>query len=191
MALWLALLTSGYAAVVRYKSTAGEHGEIPAQWPSASALARSSVGKTLVMAAHPHCPCTRASISELARLLSRAGPGVTAQVLFMTPSDVAPGWEETALFRRAQEIDGVTVVRDRDGVEAERFGLRTSGHTALYDENGTLLFHGGITPARGHEGESAGQLAVVKLVRGESATEHEAKVFGCGLKDHQPQGGSP
>ena len=48
-------------------SRPGGDPEAPARWPEASALVRNADGPTLVLFAHPKCPCTDASLAELAR----------------------------------------------------------------------------------------------------------------------------
>jgi hypothetical protein len=133
------------------------------------------------MLAHPHCPCTRASLGELARLMAQAQGRVTAYVLFVKPSDFPDGWEKTDLLTSASAIPGVTVVRDDEGVEAGRFRAATSGQTMLYDAGGKLLFSGGITSARGHEGDNAGRAAIVSLLTTDEAGQGGTPVFGCPL----------
>jgi hypothetical protein len=50
----------------------------------------------------------------------------------------------------------------------------------LYGTDGRLLFRGGITGARGHEGDSAGRDAVVALISGGvSSAAVSTPVFGC------------
>ncbi len=134
------------------------------------------------MLAHPHCPCTRASVGELARLMTRCEGLLTARVLFFEPPDAPEGWVRTDLWRSAAAIPGVDVLEDESGVEAGRFGATTSGQTVLYDVNGRLLFRGGITGARGHAGDNAGRSAIVSLLTGGTAGRMETSVFGCALQ---------
>jgi hypothetical protein len=47
-----------------------------------SALPRDREGATLVLFAHPHCVCTRASLDELEVILSGHTRPVSAQVVF-------------------------------------------------------------------------------------------------------------
>jgi hypothetical protein len=75
------------------------------------------------------------------------------------------------------------MVHDHDGVEARRFGAATSGQVILYDARGTLLFSGGITPARGHSGDSTGRDAILALLIDGSSEASETPVFGCSLFD--------
>jgi hypothetical protein len=86
----------------------------------------------------------------------------------------------------------VTVVRDDDGREARRFGVEASGETLLYDADGSLLFSGGITAARGHAGDNAGRTELVSLLNHEPSSRTNivdrtgshrdaTSVFGCPL----------
>ena len=139
------------------------------------------------MLAHPRCPCTRASINELAQLLAQIHEEVNTYVLFLKPEQ-RPDWGETDLQRAAAAIPGVTVLSDRDGAEAQLFGAETSGHTMLFDAKGRLLFSGGITASRGHAGSNPGENAIVSLINGQSAERSTTLVFGCSLSGRKQQG---
>ena len=179
--VWASGIAYGFHAIWQYKGTPGATGTVPRVWPMDSRIPRNPDGATLVMVAHPRCPCTRASMSELAGLVGAQQARVKAYVAFFKPSDFPDGWERTDTWRRAEEIPGVTPLADRDGAEAARFGGLTSGQTLLYDHRGRLLFHGGITGARGHVGDNAGRRAVAALLtRGRSDTKSSA-VFGCAV----------
>jgi hypothetical protein len=180
-ALWLFTISTGVRALWGYESTPGVAAAAPDRWPDGSRIERATDRATLVMLAHPHCPCTRASIAELSRLMTQAQGRVAAYVLFVKPADFADGWEQTDLLASAAAIPGVSVVRDDDGVESERFHAETSGQTMLYDAEGKLLFSGGITGARGHMGDNAGRAAVVSLLTTGEPVRRETPVFGCPL----------
>jgi hypothetical protein len=126
------------------------------------------------------CPCTRASITELGKLLPRLGPQVSAWVVVARAVD-EPDWDQAELWDRAASIPGVRVFRDDDGVEAERFHAATSGLTLLYDRTGRLRFAGGITSQRGHEGDSFGPRRIESLVKTGTADRADSPVFGCTL----------
>jgi len=182
-ALWLFVIGAGIGHLWSYESTPGVAASAPDRWPADSRVKPAADRATLVMLAHPHCPCTRASIGELARLMTQARGRVAAYVLFVKPPDFSRGWEQTDLWASAAAIPGVTVVRDDDGVEAGRFGAATSGQTVLYDTGGKLLFSGGITGARGHAGDNAGRTAIVSLLTTDGSEREETPVFGCPLFD--------
>jgi hypothetical protein len=133
------------------------------------------------MLAHPHCTCTRASLGELAEAVARASTPPRTYILFMTPTRLGGGWEQTELGRTAAALPGVTVVRDDDGRTARDFGAMTSGQTLLYDVRGVLVFSGGITGARAHAGDNLGRQSLVALLNRESAPRSWTNVFGCPL----------
>ena len=74
----------------------------------------------------------------------------------------------------------VHLIDDPAGREANRFGARTSGLVALYGHDGRLLFRGGITVSRGHEGDNEGRRALLDLIQGNrSSCPRQTPVFGC------------
>lgn len=177
---WSCVVAAGLGRLAAYAASPGEAGLAPRSWPSGSALAREPGRPTLVVLAHPRCPCTRATLHELRRVLGRA-PGAPTWVVFSRPLSVDDDWARTDLWRTAEQTPGVKVRLDRGDVERDRFGGRTSGTALLYDAGGALVFAGGITGSRGHEGDNPGATAVLALLRGEAAETREAPVFGCSL----------
>ncbi len=146
----------------------------------------SGTQRALVVFAHPHCPCTAATLRELALIVSRCGGRLDVSVVFSAPPGAPEGWEASDLRRRAEALPGVTVVSDREGHEARRFDARTSGAAYLYDASGTRRFAGGITGSRGHEGDNTGRSAVIALVlEGESGTA-TSPAYGCPLFGTEP-----
>ncbi len=97
--LWIATVAFGLRTLFQYENTPGRVGALPRAWP-ASQIERSSDRPTLVMLAHPHCPCTRASVGELAQIMARLQGKVAAYVLLVKPKEAGRDWEETDL--RAQ-----------------------------------------------------------------------------------------
>ncbi len=178
---WIAAVAFGLSFLLRYESTPGRVGVVGASWPATSSIQRSGPNPTLVMLAHPHCPCTRASIGELAQIVADTQGKLNAYVLFTKPAGAGADWDDTELRRSAAAIPGVAVVTDADGNEARRFGAETSGHTLLFDPNGALLFSGGITASRGHAGRNAGESAIIAAVNGEPSNLPCTPVFGCAL----------
>jgi hypothetical protein len=188
-ALWLGAAAAGLWVLWRYDNTPGAAAHAPHVWPAASALARATDRPTLVMLAHPHCTCTRASIGELAEAIARARTRPKTYVLFMTPKGFSEGWERTDLWKTAAGLPDATVVRDDDGRLARQFGATTSGQTLLYGAEGALLFSGGITGARSHPGDNLGRRSVVALLNREPASRRETSVFGCSLVHREPAPG--
>jgi len=179
--IWLAACVGGGTVLLRYSSTAGERGNTLSQWPVNSRIAQCKDEDTLVIAVHPHCPCTRASMVELNDLMLALKGKVKAYVLVMKPREFPAGWENTDVVSGARRIPDTTVVFDLDGVEAARFGAKTSGQAVLYDEKGRLLFNGGITAGRGHIGDNPGLQRIISLVKTGKADKNDSLVFGCPL----------
>jgi hypothetical protein len=185
--LWIATVAFGLRTLFHYENTPGRVGALPPAWP-APQIERSSDRPTLIMLAHPHCPCTRASIGELAQIMARLQGKVAAYVLFVKPKEASRDWEETDLVRSAEAIPGVKVLLDSDGVDARRFGAKTSGHTQLFGADGRLLFSGGITASRGHAGGNAGERAILALASNQTPAQTETLVFGCALANRGETG---
>jgi hypothetical protein len=184
-AAWLVTMAWGQRVMLNYDYQAAAPGRPPTTWPPNSAIPRTDGLATVVLVAHPHCPCTRASIDELARLMARLHNQATAAVVFVRPHGMSEDWEKTDLWSSARRIPGVLVWSDADGQEAARFGAQASGQTMLYSAAGDLLFSGGITASRGHSGDNLGRTTVVSLVTtGKAGTDHTS-VFGCSL--HNPE----
>jgi hypothetical protein len=178
VAIWLVLGCGGLVAMLYYEKSPGMAGDPPREWPANSAIAPH--GPTLILFAHPHCPCTRASIGELAQIMAHCQGKLTSHVFILRPAGECADWAKSDLWRSAEAIPGVTVHADWNGEEAHRFNAGTSGQTVLYDA-GRLLFAGGITSGRGHSGDNAGRDAVMALLA--SPTDHVARtpVYGCPL----------
>ena len=175
------MIGAGLGLLWAYENTPGPAAPPPSHWPPDSSLQLDTDRATLIMVAHPHCPCTRASIGELARLMTQARGRLTAYALFVKPEGFHDDWEKTDLWQSAASIPGVSAVVDDGGGEARRFHAVTSGRTVLYDAGGRLLFSGGITGSRGHSGDNAGRSAIVSLLSTGEAERAETFVFGCPL----------
>lgn len=183
--LWGAGVVIGSLLLWNHAMAPGLSAAAPATWPAGSQLPRQSGRATLVMFAHPKCPCTRASLRELERLLTHGAGSLDAVVTFALPPGTEPAWARTDSWQTAAAIPAVQVVLDRNGIEADRFRATTSGEALLYDASGRLAFQGGITAARGHEGDSAGHEAILTLTAGRAAPCRQP-TFGCPLRSPSP-----
>ena len=185
---WAGTAVLGGRALLKYENSPGEVGRVAPAWPPNSAVQLASDRPTLVMTVHPLCPCTRASVAELAELMARVQGKVRAYVLVYTPRETGSDWQNSDLRRAAADIPGVTVLSDIDGEEAERLGAETSGHAFLFDPTGRLVFNGGITASRGHAGDNAGESAIVSLINDHASKRSQTFVFGCSLKNRAQTG---
>jgi hypothetical protein len=173
---------TGLVSLVVHSMTPGACRPTPVAWPDDSALTRDQTRPMLLLFLHPFCPCSRATLTELERILARNPDRTRTEIVFVRPKGAPQGWESSPLQQRAEAIPGVVVTLDRDGREAARFGAETSGHACLYTADGRLAFSGGLTAARGHEGESIGRESIEALIRGQTVATSRADVFGCPLR---------
>jgi hypothetical protein len=188
---WVLAVVAGFAILWRHAAGRGVASRAPVTWPAESRLHRAAAGATLLVFVHPHCPCSRATLNELGRLLGRVRGRVSAAVVLVRPDGVAPGWENGEIRELALRLRGVTTFEDDGGLEAQRFGASTSGATLLYGAGGALEFSGGLTSVRGHEGDSFGQERIVALLTTGLADRADSPVFGCPLLNDEPQKETP
>jgi len=193
--IWLGVTVTATLLMVAYANAPGQSGSPPMIWPKSSQVPRDADHPTLVMFVHPHCPCSKASISELSLLMTYCQEQINAHVFFLKPAKMVRDWVLTASWREAAAIPHVTVHCDEAGHEAQLFHAETSGDTVLYDAKGNLLFHGGITISRGHSGDNPGRSALQTLVLDQSAQQTQTPVlqtpvFGCSLFEAECQKGS-
>ncbi len=182
---WIATVATAWAISVvgamlwleQYANRPGQFGATPLVAP----IAWSHDAPHLVMFIHPHCPCTWASVGELKKILGAPHAPVHVEVVLVLPPGVPTDWEKTPLAAEVSAINGVQVRTDVGGAEASSFGAQTSGHVVLYAADGRLLYSGGITRSRGHEGDNPGSESVLALLNGRDADESARPVFGCPL----------
>lgn len=187
---WIACVLLGMAGLFQYEFT-GEIPESVPEWPPDPNLELASDRPTLLLFVHPRCPCTAASIAELDRVLSDAPDAFRAYALFPVPTGTAEFGMDGPNYTAAGRLPGITRLRDRGGDLSRRFGAQVSGTVLAYRADGALLFRGGMTASRGHEGPSTGALALRSLSRGEAPAQSSTPVFGCTLwttGDHNDKG---
>lgn len=184
-AAWLIIVGTGFTYFWNYENVPGSHAVVPAVWPLKSRISKTAGLPTLVMFAHPQCPCTRASIGELAVLMAQSNGRVRAHVVFYKPHGFPDEWAHTDSWTSAAAIPGVEVSCDEEGVEARQFGAETSGFVVLYDGLGRLCYNGGITSERGHSGDNEGRSAIVAILNDGTPRVATMPVFGCSIFDPQ------
>lgn len=178
--LWAVAVGAGFMGISRYAFTAGP---MRAAAPDAGAALvpyRADGAVALVVFVHPRCACSRATWSELERLLVHA-PETRTTVVFYEPAGAEGDWRETDLWSAARSSPYVATDVDIDGALARAVGATTSGHVVAIDASGRIIFSGGITASRAHEGPALGQRAVLDLLRGLPVQIATTPVFGCPL----------
>lgn len=188
LSLWLVAVAMGSLFGIRYETTSSRTAVAPVMWPEKCPLSLSLDRPTLIMFVHPKCPCSRASLHELAVLISHCQGRVATHVIFLLPKGFSEDWARTDLWESASAIPDVSVCEDIGGIERRRFGAQVSGETFLFRPNGQLLFHGGITGARGHSGDNLGRYMIqaylldpIKIRSFQGGSTSNTPVFGCEL----------
>lgn len=184
---WATACAAGFGALWVYGKTPGLPGKPAEGWRLPEPMRADDGRPTVVLFAHPRCPCTRATFSELERI-QRLESGLFAiRVVFFEPEDADEVWRSTDLWTRALAWRDTRVIPDPGGRLGVDAGAETSGTIAVYDASGAVRFWGGITPARGHEGASPGQYAVRQAVRGRDPDSPTTSIYGCALRTpHTP-----
>jgi hypothetical protein len=184
LALWLAAVIAGFTYVIDSELTseaAGWHAGLPAE----AGQYLDCEHPTLFLFVHPKCPCTRATMEELNRIMASCAGRLTVHVFTYRPERTVEDWHLTDVWGSAVEIPGVSTRVDIGGKMAQAFGANTSGHALLYSTGGELLFTGGITSSRGHFGDNLGQQAILDVVLRRSIVRRSVPVFGCSIRGEE------
>ncbi|MFO0741825.1 MAG: hypothetical protein U0270_38370 [Labilithrix sp.] len=178
LGVWAAATAGGLYTIAAHGAAPGAAPEAPA---TLAGTLRTAGRPALVVAAHPACPCTRATFHELERILAH-GAG-DADVVILFAGGPKPDLVASDLRGKAERMKGVRIVDDPRQELAKSLGAHTSGTVLFYDASGALKFSGGITPSRGHEGDNAGADTIRDLLSRAAATSgpHATPVYGCSL----------
>ena len=171
--LWFAVVAGGLVALMRYDATPAPAHVVTNQWPSSSTITPDNKRPMMIMAVHPRCSCTQATLHELERMLPRMEN--KARVVVLLLGKTGNRYEDVVTGMHLEYL------HDPSGQEARKFGLTTSGEVAIYSPSGTLLYTGGITGARAHEGDNSGEDAAIAAITGEGNSQKQAPVYGCEL----------
>lgn len=190
VSLWATLLLVGLGWQFGYAYSPGAARATPARWPEhMRALdtiplpAVAAADASLVMALHPQCPCSQASLAEAARILDHFDGRVRLVILAASPAGLEAAWADTPVIRAARDLPHAVILDDPDGRMAAAFGMMTSGHVAAYDRAGRLFFSGGITGSRGHRGDNPASTTLIAGIASINGVHGlgVSPVFGCGL----------
>ena len=181
--VWLIAISTGIAYLTAYSYAPGQAGEPACLSDGLSSeileACPSCEAFHLVMAVHPRCACTRASLGELEKLLAKCGSKLRATILVFHPNPAVTSWSETGTVKFARSLPNARILSDSDGTWAKELGLKTSGAVILYSANKSPLFQGGITPSRNHHGDNIGSDAILSLVLRKTSIRERSPVYGC------------
>jgi len=181
LAVWLISLVGGLRILWGYETTPGVQLRKSSRIRNTNLVQLASQQPTLIMFAHPQCPCTKASLLELQDLERKLHGLVKVKVFFIRPVSKDRNWLESSSWALAKTIPGAEVSADPQGTLARMFNAQVSGETVLYSTDGELLFEGGVTPSRGHVGENHGTQAIIEtILTGRTSIVH-TPIYGCAL----------
>src|SRR5262245_46469641 len=104
--MWFAGICYGAVKLLNYNFTPAPPPHASAVWPPDSSLVAQPSKFTLVMVAHPQCPCTEATLSELEIIMARFHDRLRAEVLFIQPEGMTEDWVKSKLWKHAATIPG-------------------------------------------------------------------------------------
>jgi hypothetical protein len=174
-------MAGSYAWLLRYSFAVGKTSVAPRTIPANLGLPAHLARPQLLLALHPRCPCSRATVNELAKILSRVPEGSDVTVFMYKPAGEPDSWLEGTLLDACRRMH-CQVRPDPDGRLAASLGSLTSGGVILYGADGRLRYQGGITSSRGHEGDNAGEQAIIEILRGRRSSHRSMPVFGCPIQ---------
>jgi hypothetical protein len=182
------LTLAGFYVLLRFDGTPAQQHYAPSRWPASAGIAFPSGKPALLVFLHPMCPCSRATLDELNGVLARVPKAALPEIhLLFVRSIRNPDWNGGDLWERARGIPNAFRHSDEGGRIAVRFGARTSGATLLYGVNKNLLFQGGITASRGHEGDNVGAERLQAALETGRRAANLTQLFGCALAIDHPQ----
>jgi hypothetical protein len=181
---WLSGTVSGFFLLGAYHARPGQPGKPLVRWPEGCPIQLDPERSTLLIFLHPRCPCSRASVAELASIAASYPDRFAAHAILYRPEGPSEDWDraEAAAIDEAL-IPGLRRWTDHGGRLGRRFGVETSGHVLLFDPVGGLLFEGGITPSRGHRGQNLGLEALVARIERRDVGAGSNPIFGCPILD--------
>lgn len=184
--VWAAGLAVGYVQLLAHAQTPGAIGATTADVPPPELRDGRTPGRHLVvLALHPRCPCSSATVGELADVLGWTPEVFDLVLLTYVPSDPAAGPWPAPTVPAALRRFLPRLVPDADGQLAARLGAETSGHVLVYNHADRPVFSGGVTPGRAHHGRTEGQRLLRDFLAermGVPAMAVTAPVYGCPIR---------
>jgi hypothetical protein len=192
--LWGIGVILGLALLARHQNTPGEPvrpaGESSVE-KAVAALSKDELRPfleadspfTLILLAHPRCPCTRATLHELERLVPHLGGKAALHAYFAIPAGKGEDFAEGDNLKLARSIPGMKITLAPASEITDKLGAGTSGQVLVFDHGGRLKFTGGITPGRGHEGSNPGAESIRRLVETGATSLATTPVYGCSLRE--------
>jgi|GEM_PF-6008619 len=130
----------------------------------------------LVLALHSQCPCSLATVDNLAELAAEMPNRLRVLAVITGPNS-----HDCPVLKALQSVPNVQVKFLSESEILTQYGARTSGQAYLYNQKGQLVFSGGLTSSRGEVNDAAGIDAIRNVLEGKPAIK-STPVFGCALQ---------
>ena len=183
--LWMIGLVVGYFQLLAFSQKPGASG-VASENLLPELRSWRAPGRSLVLVAlHPRCSCSTATADELADLLGWTPEAFDLVLVSFVPMPEVGDWPKPKVPTPLERFHP-RIVADPNGRLAERLGAQTSGHVLVYDAADRLVFSGGVTPGRGHHGDTEGQRTLREFFAGRTNVAGSAvlaRVFGCAIQD--------
>ena len=177
---WILMVAIGIWKTSEFTYTPGASVTDISKFPASSKLNAKTLQPTLLVFLHPKCSCSSSTLEELKRLLPELTK-VRVVVVFGQPPGRDPAWTKSELWEKAQNLKGTELFLDKNNAEMSLFKISTSGQAFLFNAEDELVYSGGLTPGRGHEGVNDGQVFIREWLKKPSRKSFFDHVFGCGI----------
>jgi len=178
--IWGLLVALGLLWMTAYSMSPGAEAQPLFERPVATKVPFSEDTPTLVAFLHPRCPCTQPSVAALMRLMNR-NHRIVVQPVFFLPGTKPEAWTQADYWDRTVKSGAHTPLIDVDGDIARKFHVTTSGHVILFSVDGRVLYSGGITSGRVHEGDNLGLTKLTRILEGVPVSDPSFPVYGCSI----------
>ncbi len=179
--IWLASVSYGLGFLYNYSLKPANMQQVLKNWPEESKIKFAKNQANLVLFLHPHCQCSEASLAELQKIQAQFHKKFKTHLVFILPEGTEQDWIHTKLWKKSQNLANTELIIDKSLQEAKVFASTSSGQVYLFNKERELIFLGGITSARGHQGDSIGNSAIKAYFRSGNMSVEKAPSFGCSL----------
>src|SRR5262245_23838205 len=118
---WALAIVIGFWSLVKYEVSPGRAAAAGIDWPSTGELVLAHGQPTLIMAVHPECPCSKASMEDLAELVARYPNRLNCYILFVPVGPItADDCRKSDLWAAAAAISDVKPLVDNHKLAIEK-----------------------------------------------------------------------
>src|SRR4051812_15409584 len=101
LVVWGLIVGSGLLLLGEYHARPSSAGAASGSWPAESRVHFDESRPNLLLFLHPRCPCSPASVAELADVVARGRGRFTPHVVVFQPSRPSEDWGRTRIEREA------------------------------------------------------------------------------------------